>query len=47
MESVALASAFTKTSGSWQHALGEHGLADDQLAARLRSLIAKPESAGA
>ena len=47
MESVALESAFTKTSGSWQHALGEHGLADDQLAARLRSLIAKPESAGA
>jgi hypothetical protein len=47
MESVALESAFTKTSGSWQHALGEHGLADDQLAARLQRLIEAAECDGA
>jgi transketolase len=43
VESFALESAFTQTSGSWQHALHEHGLADDQLAARLQHLFAASE----
>jgi len=47
MESVSLESAFTKTGGSWQHALREHGLADDQLAARLQRLISTSEHSGA
>jgi transketolase len=40
VESLALESAFTTTGGSWQQALREHRLADDQLFARLRHLIA-------
>ena len=39
-ESLALEPAFTRTCGSWQQALKEHSMADDQLAARLRAAIA-------
>lgn len=42
IESLALQSMFTKTGGSWQHALREHRMADDQLHSRLRQLIAAP-----
>jgi transketolase len=40
VESLALESVFTTTCGSWQQALREHRMADDQLLARLRHLIA-------
>lgn len=40
VESLALTTAFTETSGSWQQALREHHLADEQLLARLRTLVA-------
>lgn len=40
IESVSLEQAFTKTGGSWQQALREHGLADEQLLTRLRDHLA-------
>jgi transketolase len=47
VESLALESSFTKTGGSWQQALREHRLADDQLEERLRGFVVAAERCGA
>lgn len=38
VQSVALRSKFTTCAGTWQHALSEHGLSDEQLVCTLRDL---------
>ena len=47
IQSLALESAFTKTCGSWQQALSEHRLGDDQLLERLKGFVAATELTGA
>jgi hypothetical protein len=46
-ESLALEPKFTMTGGSWQQALREHRLADDQFVERLRALVVAAERRGA
>lgn len=40
IHSLALTPSFTMSCGSYQHALGEHHMADEELVARLRSIVA-------